>query len=40
MIAEYGIEPEQIRQIAVSEYAHSRHILSELNSLQTEIEDL
>ena len=40
IIAEYGIEPEQIRQIAVSEYAHSRHILSELNSLQTEIEDL
>ena len=40
IIAEYGVEPEQIRQIAVSEYAHSRHILSELNSLQTEIEDL
>ena len=40
IIAEYGVEPEQIRQIAVSEYAHSRHLLSELNSINTEIEDL
>ena len=40
IIAEYGVEPEQIRQIAVSEYAHSRWLLSELNAIKTEIEDL
>ena len=40
IISEYGIEPENVRNAAVSTYAHSRHILSELNNLQTEIEDL
>ena len=40
VIAEYGIEPDQIKQAAISEYAHSRGILSELNNMKTEIEDL
>lgn len=40
VIAEYGVEPEQIRPAAISAYAHSRHILSELNTMKTEIDDL
>ena len=40
VIAEYGVEPDQIKQAAISEYAHSRGILSELNNMKTEIEDL
>ena len=40
VIAEYGVEPDQIRQAAISEYAHSRGLLSELNNMKTEIEDL
>lgn len=40
VIAEYGVEPDQIRQAAISEYAHSRGLLSELNTMKTEIEDL
>ena len=40
IIAEYGVEPEEIRNAAISAYAHSRHLLSDLNSLKTEIEDL
>ena len=40
VIAEYGVEPDQIKQAAISEYAHSRGLLSELNDMKTEIEDL
>lgn len=40
VIAEYGVEPDEIRQAAISEYAHSRGLLSELNDMKTEIEDL
>ena len=40
IIAEYGVEPEQIRPAALSAYAHSRHLLTELNSMNTDIEDL
>ena len=40
VIAKYGVEPEEIRNAAISAYAHSRHLLSDLNSFKTEIEDL
>ena len=40
IIAEYGVEPEEIRNAAISAYAHSRGLLSKLNNLKTEIEDL
>ena len=40
VIAEYGVEPDQIKQAAISEYADSRGLLSELNNMKTEIEDL
>lgn len=40
VIAEYGVEPEQIRPAALSAYANSRSLLSELNTMNTEIEDL
>ena len=40
IIAEYGVEPEEIRNAAISAYAHSRGLLSKLNDLETEIEDL
>ena len=40
IIAEYGVEPEEIRNAAISAYAKSRRLVSELNSLKTEIEDL
>ena len=40
VISEYGVEPEQIRPTAMSAYANSRSLLSELNSINTEIEDL
>ena len=40
IIAEYGVEPEEIRNAAISAYAHSRRLVSELNSLKTEIDDL
>lgn len=40
IISEYGVEPEQIRPAAISAYTHSRHLLSELNTLKTEIDDL
>lgn len=40
IIAEYNIEPEQIRPTALSAYSHSRYLLSELNTMQTEIDDL
>ncbi len=40
IIADYGVEPEQIRPAALTAYAHSRHLLSELNSMNTDIEDL
>ena len=40
VIAEYGVEPDQIKQAAISEYAHSRGLLSELNNMKTEIENL
>lgn len=40
IIAQYGVEPEEIRNAAISAYAHSRRLVSELNNLKTEIEDL
>lgn len=40
IIAEYGVEPEEIRSAAISAYAHSRGLVSKLNNLKTEIEDL
>ena len=40
IIAQYGVEPEEIRNAAISAYAHSRGLLSKLNNLKTEIEDL
>ena len=40
IIAEYGVEPEEIRNAAISAYAQSRRLVSELNNLKTEIEDL
>ena len=40
IIAEYGVEPEQIRPATLTAYAHSRHLLSELNTVNTDIEDL
>ena len=40
IIAEYGVEPEEIRNAAISAYAHSRRLVSELNSLKAELEDL
>jgi hypothetical protein len=40
IIAEYGVEPEEIRNAAISAYALSRGLLSKLNNLKTEIEDL
>ena len=39
IIAQYGVEPEEIRNAAISTYAHSRRLVSELNNLKTEIED-
>ena len=35
-----SVEPEEIRNAAISAYAHSRRLVSELNNLKTEIEDL
>jgi len=40
IIAEYGVEPEDICKTAISAYAHSRGLVSKLNNLKTEIEDL
>ena len=40
IIAQYGVEPEEIRNAAISAYAKSRSLVSELNNLKTEIEDL
>ena len=40
VISEYGVEPEQIHPAAMSAYANSRSLLSELNSINTEIDDL
>ena len=40
IIAQYGVEPEEIHNAAISAYAHSRGLLSKLNNLKTEIEDL
>lgn len=40
IIAQYGVEPEEIRNAAISAYAHSRGLVSKLNNLKTEIEDL
>lgn len=40
IIAEYGVEPENIRSAALSAYAHRGKLLSELNALKTDIDDL
>lgn len=40
IIAEYGVKPENIRPAALAAYAHRGKLLSELNTLKTEIDDL
>lgn len=40
IIAEYGVDPENIRPAALAAYAHRGKLLSELNTLKTEIDDL
>lgn len=40
IIAEYDVEPENIRPAALAAYAHRGKLLSELNTLKTEIDDL
>ncbi len=40
IIAEYGVEPENIRSAALAAYAQRGKLLSELNTLKTEIDDL
>lgn len=40
IIAEYGVEPENIRPAALAAYAYRGKLLSELNTLKTEIDDL
>lgn len=40
IIAEYGVEPENIRSAALSAYAYRGKLLSELNTLKTEMDDL
>lgn len=40
IIAEYGVEPENIRPATLAAYAHRGKLLSELNTLKTEIDDL
>ncbi len=40
IIAEYNVEPENIRPAALAAYAHRGKLLSELNTLKTEIDDL
>lgn len=40
IIAEYGVEPENIRSAALAAYAHRGKLLSELNTMKTEIDDL
>lgn len=40
IITQYGIEPENIRPAALTAYAYRGKLLSELNTMKTEIEDL
>ena len=40
IIAQYGVEPEQIRAAAFSAYTQRGHLVSELNTQKTQIEDL
>ena len=40
IIAEYGVEPENIRPAALAAYAYRGKLLSELNTLKTDIGDL
>lgn len=40
IISEYGVEPENIHSAALAAYAHRGKLLSELNTLKTEIDDL
>ena len=40
IIAQYGIEPEHIGMVALSAYAQKGKLVNELNTLQTQIEDL
>ena len=37
IITEYGVSPDEIRPAAFTAYAQKGHLLSELNSLKTEI---
>lgn len=39
IIVEYGVEPENIRSAALAAYAHRGKLLSELNTLKTEVDD-
>ena len=40
IIAQYGIEPENIGAAALAAYAQKGKLVNELNTLQTQIEDL
>ena len=40
IIAQYGVEPDQIHGAAMAAYAHRTHLVSELNNLNTQKEDL
>ena len=40
IIAQYGVEPDQVYGAAMAAYAHRTHLVSELNNLNKQIEDL
>ena len=40
IISAYGVDPDQVRGAAMAVYAHRTHLVSELNNLNTQIEDL
>ncbi|MBR6837653.1 MAG: hypothetical protein IKM72_16850 [Oscillospiraceae bacterium] len=40
IITGYGVSPDEIRPAAFNAYAQRGHLLSELNNLKTEIDDL
>ena len=40
ILAQYGVEPDQVKAAAMATYAIRTHLVSELNNLNTQIEDL
>ena len=40
IIFQYGVEPDQVTAAAMATYAHRTHLVSELNNLNKQIEDL